>query len=365
MLKTALYTNIIPHIWKLANIVPIPKRNKTIDKGTSYRHIARQSVIAKTLERSLLPYITANIPSTPTQHGYKTQHSTMTALHTLNTTVAKVFNQMAPPAPIITVALHMSKAFDSINIHTLIRKLLSTKIPGTIINGRKAYTTYIYHTSSQRQFKTDIPQGCVLSPTLFNIYTAYIPPPRAPVQVMDCAVDITITSTHTSMSAAKKYIQPYLHQVFAWKRKEKNIILNLDKTTCTLFTTYPAEYKSNLDLKIINTALPMATHPKVLGLTLDPKFTHRTHIHNISVQADKPLQMIKALTSTGWGKQKETLMATYKVVMKPTTEYASSIWLLLLCLPTPLTLVVGGSPIIPLLVLQLAYLSIWAATPSL
>ena len=46
-----------------------------------------------------------------------------------------------------------------------------------------------------------------------------IPPPRAPVQVMAYADDITITSTHTSTSAAKKYIQPYLHKVFAWTKQ--------------------------------------------------------------------------------------------------------------------------------------------------
>ena len=124
MFKTALNKNIIPHTWKLANIVPIPKPNKDTFKGTSYRPISLLSVIAKTLEKSLLPYITANIPNTPMQHGYKTQHSTVTALHTLNNTVAKGFNQMAPPARTITVALDMSKAFDTINIHTLIRKLL-------------------------------------------------------------------------------------------------------------------------------------------------------------------------------------------------------------------------------------------------
>ena len=39
--------------------------------------------------------------------------------------------------------------------------------------------------------------------------------------------------------------------------------------------------------------------------------------------------------------------------------------MLLLCLPTPLTLVCGGSPIIPLLVHQPAYLSIWPAASSL
>ena len=65
-----------------------------------------------------------------------------------------------------------------------------------------------------------------------------------------------------------------------------------------MFMPDPAEYTRNLDLKIQNNALPMATHPKVLGLTLDPKLTYSTHIHNISVQAHNPLQIIKALAAT-------------------------------------------------------------------
>ena len=95
--------------------------------------------------------------------------------------------------------------------------------------------------------------------------------PSVPVQVMAYPDDITIKSTSTSL--ANQYIQPYLQKVFAWA-KQNNLILNPNKTTCTLFTP---EYT---DLKIHNNALPMATHPKVLGLTLDPKLTYSTHIHN-------------------------------------------------------------------------------------
>ena len=185
---------------------------------------------------------------------YKIQHSTVTALHPLNNTVAKGFNQMAPPARTITVALDMRKAFDTINIYTLIRKLPQTNIPGTIIKfianyikGRNAYTTYRNHTSRQRQFKTGVPQGGILSSTLFNIYTSELPPPSASVQVMVYAEDITFTS----MSAAKKYIQPYLQKVFAWS-KQINLILNPDKTTCILFTPDPAEYTSSLGQKIVH-----------------------------------------------------------------------------------------------------------------
>ena len=67
----------------------------------------------------------------------------------------------------------------------------------------------------------------------------------------------------------------------------------------------------------------MATHPKVLGLTLYPKLAYSTHILNISVQAHKQLNIMKTLTATGWGKQKETFMAAM--------EYASSIWSPLAC----------------------------------
>ena len=140
-------------MWKLDNIIQIPKPNKDTNIGTSYRPISLLSVVAKTLEKCLFPYVTANITQTPTQHGYKAQHSTVTVLHTLNNTVAKGFNQMASPAQVITVALDMSKAFDTVNTHTIIGKLLQTSTPGKSI---------------QRHVKPSIPQGGVLSSTLLN-----------------------------------------------------------------------------------------------------------------------------------------------------------------------------------------------------
>ena len=228
---------------------------------------------------------------------------------------------MTPPAQTITITLDMRKAFDTINIHTLIRKLLQANILGqslssSLTTSRDAKPTQPIEITHPNNVNLKLafhkvasfhPHYLTFTPQTYHHPVVSLI--NTPVQVTAYADNITITSTHISTSTSKKYIQPYLHKAFAWT-KQNNLLLNPDKTTCTLFTPDPAEYTSNMDLTINNIALPMATHPRVLGITLDPKLTYSTHIHNISVQAHKPLQIIKALTATGWGKQKETLMAT-------------------------------------------------------
>ena len=52
------------------------------------------------------------------------------------------------------------------------------------------------NTSIKRQFKAGVSQGGILSPTLFNTYTADLPPHRTQVHVMSYANDIIVTSTH-------------------------------------------------------------------------------------------------------------------------------------------------------------------------
>ena len=129
LFNLSLNTNTIPQIWKRANIIPIPKPNKDKNLGPSYRPISLLSVIAKTLERVILPYITDNIPNIHHQHGFKKRHSTTTALNTIINHISHGFNNKKPPLRTLLVTLDMSKAFDTINIHKLIDKLLQTKVP--------------------------------------------------------------------------------------------------------------------------------------------------------------------------------------------------------------------------------------------
>ena len=82
--------------------------------------------------------------------------------------------------------------------------------------------------------------------------------------------------------------------------KQNNLTLNPDKTTCTLFTPDPVECKSDLDFKINNTAPPMATHPKVLSFTLDPRLTYSTHFQHLSPSTQTTTNDKSAHNSRMW-----------------------------------------------------------------
>ena len=56
-----------------------------------------------TLKRTMVPYITNNVPHITTQHGYERNHSTDTAVPWF----ATGFNQKQPPARITTVSLDL------------------------------------------------------------------------------------------------------------------------------------------------------------------------------------------------------------------------------------------------------------------
>ena len=134
-----------------------------------------------------------------------------------------------------------------------------------------------------------------------------------------------MTSTDTNKQIAQAKLQPYLQEIASWTHKNQ-LHLNPDKTTSTLFTPDPAEYSTQLTLNIDNVVIPTVKNPKILGLTFDPKLTYNSHIRKTSDKARNTLKLIKALTSTKWGKQKETIVATYKAITRPILEYVSTIW---------------------------------------
>ena len=101
-------------------------------QGISYRPISLLSVISDTGEE---PSSLHNRKHTKHTHTTRVQNTTLCSDGTthIKQHSSKWIQPNSSPAQTFTVAPNMSEAFVTINIHTLIRRLIQTKTPSTML----------------------------------------------------------------------------------------------------------------------------------------------------------------------------------------------------------------------------------------
>ena len=79
------------------------------------------------------------------------------------------------------------------------------------------------------------------------------------------------------------------------------ILYNLSNNKIDRLQSRAARMLKRVPRRIHITPVLRELDPNGMGLTLAPKLTYSTHIHNISVQAHKPLQMMLLLFTLSLG----------------------------------------------------------------
>ena len=144
--------------------------------------------------------------------------------------------------------------------------------------GRQGYTSFNNFNSKIHIFKTGVPQGGVLSPSLFNLYLCDIPTPTNPlINITGYADDIAITATHTNYRTAETILQPYLSSIINWATCN-NFISNNNKTQTPLFTPNPPVYSESLSLNKNDNILATIFFKKIPSFILNPKLTFAENI---------------------------------------------------------------------------------------
>jgi hypothetical protein len=66
--------------------------------------------------------------------------------------------------------------------------------------------------------------------------------------------------------------------------------------------------------------------PKFLGITFDNLLSFNQHVSELKSKLQSKNNILKALTGSTWGKDKEVFVNTYKAISQSVLNYACPIW---------------------------------------
>ena len=173
---------------------------------------------------------------------------------------------------------------------------------------------------------TGVPQGSVLSPTLFAWYLQDIPQPKdEQVKLIIYADEITIYAQSTDRKDAGTRINRYLDELSPYLKK-KQLFVSTGKCASILFSTWSKEWKEPLGIKLGNADIPTVDSLKLLGVTLDHSLTFNEHIKGVNQKALKRTNAIKAICSRKHGLKRKEGTTIYKAMLKSTLNYGAATW---------------------------------------
>ncbi|KAK0143009.1 RNA-directed DNA polymerase from mobile element jockey [Merluccius polli] len=161
--NTSQETCHVPACFKTSTIIPVPKKPRTTGLN-DFRPVALTSVVMKSFERLVLSHL-KDITDPfldPLQFAYRANRSHLDSAGTY----ARI------------LCVDFSSAFNTIIPALLQEKLFQLSVPDStcrwitdVLSDRKQHAKLGKHVSDSQSISTGSPQGCVLPPLLFSLYT--------------------------------------------------------------------------------------------------------------------------------------------------------------------------------------------------
>ncbi|CAB3260936.1 unnamed protein product [Arctia plantaginis] len=181
--------------------------------------------------------------------------------------------------------------------------------------------------SSPHPIRAGVPQGSVLSPILFTLFTSDIPKHRL-VQTALFADDTAIYCSGIDPSSVARKLQTAANALGAWFRKWR-IEVNPEKSQAVLFhrrqlRLYPLE--KTPQIRMFGTPIPWARQAKYLGIILDDRLTFGPHIKAVRNRAAFVLGRLHSLVNSKSKLSLKNKVRLYTSCIRPIMTYGSVVF---------------------------------------
>ena len=328
-----IYEKGYPDQWHQGSIIALKKPNKIITAKESYRPITLNNtlskVMGKIINKRLQQYLESENFFAKNQSGFRASHSTLDGLCRLEHDARMAIMQKKY---CVSIFLDISQAFDSVWHHGLLMKIKEIGLNGNLANfikgflqDRKITVRIGSHSSSPHKLSSGVPQGSVMSPTLFTILINDIfKELPSNIQHSLFADDGAIWSVTDNLSEALENIQEALNTIIKWT-ETWGLTLSKEKTVAIIFTS-----------KRMTTPPPplmLGTHPilytntvKFLGMQFDTRLTWANHINQIVAKCQKDVQLLRIISFNKIKSDVTTLKRIYTSLILPKIDYGSIIY---------------------------------------
>lgn len=334
--NTALRLRHFPTPWKEAKIILIPKPRKDHLFPQNYRPISLLPVASKIFERLLLRRLSPLLDDVirPEQFGFRKGHSTTLQLVRV---VNKLVDARNMNLATVAVLLDVSKAFDKVWHEGLLYKLAGTPLPSAAVHllrsylsGRTFKTTVDGHLSTARPVLAGVPQGSVLGPVLYLVFTNDIPTiPRVTLSLYADDAMFHCSSARPAMAATR--MQHQLDVLSPWLKKWK-VKVNAEKSEAIVFKKYRRMPRAPLPpLTLDGDAVGWKGSVKYLGVTLDDKLNFRKHANAKLDEATRLQGFLNPLLNRGSPLPVKVKVTIFLMIVRAVLMYASTSWWALLC----------------------------------